>query len=232
MTLINTKGMAFFGPGSEWFWAALQFTALAITFLAIYRQLRIGRSQRAVEQVEGYSRQFDNERMARHRLAILVALRDGTTISLYAGSPIGNYFEDVASLCRRGHLDMKLLWNSLGRETQIWWAILEPTVEMARAMSGGAAYEDWEWLARKFGGMDRKAGGRTAIDAQWVANWLAAGQIERQQDTIRLEQALRAVIIASPDGVNPAQVGATAPPPTPSAGSKRSRRWAGLLGAS
>jgi hypothetical protein len=38
--LINTNGMAFIGPGSEWFWTALQFIALAITFYAIYRQLR------------------------------------------------------------------------------------------------------------------------------------------------------------------------------------------------
>jgi len=38
--LINTDGLALFGPGSEWFWTALQFTALAITFAAIYRQLR------------------------------------------------------------------------------------------------------------------------------------------------------------------------------------------------
>jgi hypothetical protein len=38
--LINSDGMAFFGPGSEWFWTALQFTALAITFFAIYRQFR------------------------------------------------------------------------------------------------------------------------------------------------------------------------------------------------
>jgi hypothetical protein len=50
-TLVNTNGMAFFGPGSEWFWAALQFTALAITFIAIYRQLRVARSARAVELV-------------------------------------------------------------------------------------------------------------------------------------------------------------------------------------
>ncbi len=40
MTFINTAGMAFIGPGSEWFWTMLQFTALAITFYAIYRQLR------------------------------------------------------------------------------------------------------------------------------------------------------------------------------------------------
>ncbi len=45
MTLINTDGLAFFGPGSEWFWSALQFTAVAITFYAIYRQLQAQRAQ-------------------------------------------------------------------------------------------------------------------------------------------------------------------------------------------
>ena len=45
MTFINTDGMSFIGPGSEWFWTALQFTALAITFYAIYRQLRIQQLQ-------------------------------------------------------------------------------------------------------------------------------------------------------------------------------------------
>ena len=40
MNLVNTEGVAIFGPGSEWFWTMLQFTALAITFYAIYRQLR------------------------------------------------------------------------------------------------------------------------------------------------------------------------------------------------
>lgn len=45
MTLINTEGLALIGPGSEWFWTALQFTALAITFVAIFRQLQAQRSQ-------------------------------------------------------------------------------------------------------------------------------------------------------------------------------------------
>ena len=48
MTIVNTTGMAFIGPGSEWFRAALQFTALTITFVAIYRQLRTARSAHAV----------------------------------------------------------------------------------------------------------------------------------------------------------------------------------------
>jgi hypothetical protein len=47
VTLINTDGLALIGPGSEWFWTALQFTALAITFIAIYRQLQAQHIQMA-----------------------------------------------------------------------------------------------------------------------------------------------------------------------------------------
>ena len=33
VTFINTEGMSFIGPGSEWFWTALSGLVLAITFL-------------------------------------------------------------------------------------------------------------------------------------------------------------------------------------------------------
>ena len=47
MQLINTEGMAFIGPGSEWFWTALTGLVLAVTFVGIYRQLSITRSASA-----------------------------------------------------------------------------------------------------------------------------------------------------------------------------------------
>jgi hypothetical protein len=34
MVLINTDGMAFIGPGSEWFWTAISGIVLAVTFIA------------------------------------------------------------------------------------------------------------------------------------------------------------------------------------------------------
>jgi hypothetical protein len=42
---MSTEDLVFIGPGSEWFWIALQFIALATTFYAIYRQLRIQQGQ-------------------------------------------------------------------------------------------------------------------------------------------------------------------------------------------
>ena len=38
--LLDTDGLAIFGPGSEWFWSMLQFVVVAITVYGIYRQLR------------------------------------------------------------------------------------------------------------------------------------------------------------------------------------------------
>jgi hypothetical protein len=40
-----SDGVVFIGSGSEWFWAAVSGLALAVTFIAIYRQLRLQRLQ-------------------------------------------------------------------------------------------------------------------------------------------------------------------------------------------
>jgi hypothetical protein len=228
MTLINTKGMAFFGPGSEWFWAALQFTALAITFIAIYRQLRIARSARAVDQVQGFSRRFGDERMARYRLEILVALRDGMEIPLGVGIALTNEHENAATLGRFGHIDVKLLWDSLSIDFQIWWIVMQPVVTRGRALDGALAYSNWEWLVREFQARDRRAGDYVPIDAEYVANWHAGGIVERIQDRIRVEQALRSIIVASPDvheTEQPTAAGPAQPPrPTPAAESDPERQ--------
>ena len=42
--LINTNGLAFFGPGSEWLWSMLQFVVVAVTLVGIYYQLRSSQS--------------------------------------------------------------------------------------------------------------------------------------------------------------------------------------------
>jgi hypothetical protein len=228
VTIVNTKGMAFFGPGSEWFWAALQFTALIITFTAIYRQLRIARSARAVEQVQGFSSRFRDERLARYQLEILVALRDGMEIPLGAGIALANEHENAATLGRFGHIDVKLLWDSLSIDFEIWWNVMQPVVRRGRALDGALAYSNWEWLVREFEGMDRQAGGFVPVDAEYVANWLAGGIVERIQERIRVEQALRTIIVASPDAHETAQPAALAPaqpqPPGPGAEGDPERR--------
>jgi hypothetical protein len=217
VTLINTKGMAFFGPGSEWFWAALQFIALAITFVAIYRQVRIARSARAVEQVAEYTRQFEDERMLRYQLAILVAIRSGVAIPQAAGTAVGNYFETLGSLSRSGHLDIKLLWSLFELVTVLWWTVFEVDtyVQRQRVQQGDAVFQEFEWLVGVMTKMNRRASRIATLEAAPNAEWVEV-KIKSLQDAIGVEQALRRVTIAPPDGLEVTQSAVTAPAPAPS----------------
>jgi hypothetical protein len=117
--LINTDGMAFIGPCSEWFWTAVSGIVLAVTFLAIYRQLRLQASASAIEQLGSYEREWKSERSTRYKLEIELALRDGAEpadAASGAAHAIAGFWENIASLTRAGHIDPKLLWNSSGGE--------------------------------------------------------------------------------------------------------------------
>ena len=69
--------MALIGTGSEWFWTALTGIVLAVTFLAIYRQLTTARNAAAYEQLDAFERVLASERMLRFELTVLVAVREG-----------------------------------------------------------------------------------------------------------------------------------------------------------
>src|SRR6476469_2979089 len=72
---INTDGMSFVGRGSEWLWTALRGLVLAVTFIAIYRQLGLQRSAAAIEQMAALDREWHSERLVRAKLVVLLAMR-------------------------------------------------------------------------------------------------------------------------------------------------------------
>jgi hypothetical protein len=212
MELINTEGMAFIGPGSEWFWTALTGLVLAITFVGIYRQLSIARSATSREQIASFNREWRSERMILYRLEVMVALRDGADPAhLPEGAPgrIGDFWEEMGSLARRGHLDPKLMWDSgPGPRSEVWWKVLTPYVRRARTEEESPAlYENFEWYAGINAELNRRAGSPT-VDEAFLARGLE-GQITSSQNMLRVEHALRTVVVASPEAVPAAP--ATAP---------------------
>jgi hypothetical protein len=189
VTFINTDGMSFIGPGSEWFWTALSGIVLAVTFLAIWRQLSMARSARFREDQISLTLDFDSERQMRYRLEILLAIRDGTGLM--------NYWETVAGLARHGDLDRKALYSGFGALYQAWWVVLAPYVRAKRTEQGNPGqYADNEWLAGYMAEMDRRAGVPAVDEAQLGP--LDVG-IARLRDRLRVEEALRTVIVASPE---------------------------------
>jgi hypothetical protein len=150
VTLINTQGLTIIGPGSEWFWTAVSGVVLAVTFLAIYRQLSLARSANAFTQLNTLVEEWEGERLVRKRLAILVALYDGVAPEDIPDSPAGavaNYWEKVGSLARARHISPALIAEGLGGADG-WWGILAPWVKRVRALEANPQlFEHFEWIA-------------------------------------------------------------------------------------
>jgi hypothetical protein len=51
MTFINTDGLSFLGPGSEWFWTAFQGIVVALSLWGLVRQVRIQTAQKMRQDV-------------------------------------------------------------------------------------------------------------------------------------------------------------------------------------
>lgn len=204
MKLINTDGMAFIGPGSEWFWTALSGIVLAVTFIAIYRQLRLQRSRGAVAQVDAASREWDSERLLLNRLDVYVALHEGgdpARVPDGAAGGIADYWEGVGALVRAGHLDRDLLRTSFGPTCQRWWVLLAPYARFVRTRDHDVAlFENFEWLSRALDELDSRAGVTRRFDDAADPGVIAA-RLERIRHQLRVAQALRTVTIAAPEAM-------------------------------
>ena len=213
MKFINTDGMAFIGPGSEWFWTAVSGIVLAVTFYAIYRQLRLQRSQAAIEQVGRIEAEYDSERLSRFHLEILLALRDGVdpaNIPMNAAFEIANFWEGVGSLARHGHLDLQLLLESGSVVAcQSDSVLLAPLLtKIRRERESPALGEHFDWLVGKAEAWARQAGLRLDDATQQAAR--LEERIANFEAAIRTEEALRAVTMVFPS-VAPAGPTVSAP---------------------
>jgi hypothetical protein len=151
MTFINTDGLSFLGPGSEWFWTAFQGIVLALSLWGILRQVRIQTAQKLRQDVADFDAQWQSERMLRHRLVIATAQRDGTMEDLWGSAPntVANFWEMVGSLTRAKHLDKTLMAQLVGESLCDSWQALDSYVQRGRRMYSTDVYRDFEWLVHE-----------------------------------------------------------------------------------
>jgi hypothetical protein len=207
---INLDGMAFIGPGSEWFWTAISGVILAVTFIAIYRQLRIQSAASAVEQLEEWERESGSEALNQASLEILFALRDGCDPARIPDGParaMGSSWERHAMHYCAGRRDPKLLWQWESDAAQGWWLMLGPRARRRRAETGDPSIlENLEWLADLMAKMDKRAGKPPTTTWAYVAENLD-WWIEAHEERLRVAKAARTVLYLPADAV-----GAPAPP--------------------
>ena len=141
--LINTNGLAIFGPGSEWFWSMAQFVVVVVTLVGIYRQLRAQGAANALHRMEALQGLYQSDRMEYTKLALALDLKyepisDHTFAMARA---LLNFFVDLDNLYDEGYITLKEIAEEWGRPLQVWSALLAPVVERQREIEGLPVYD-------------------------------------------------------------------------------------------
>ncbi len=205
MTIVNLRGMAIFGPGSEWLWAMLEAAALSVTGIAIYRQLRAAGAANALNAAASLDTRWSSETHLRMRLAALMHRAAGKPGWPPTLMEIGNFFEDLATLQNHGHLRLEDTWEEWGRAVQLWWALARQMVLEDRARDP-ALFTGWERLNHRLEGLDRRAGRLLDLNAATVDAWVES-QITILIARLTLDQEMRSGVIPAwpiePGGPDP-----------------------------
>lgn len=200
MKLINTEGLALIGPGSEWFWTAVSGLILGITFVAIYRQLRLHRAATTFQQAAELVHEWDGERMLRARVAVLEAMStttDPATWPEHAAAAIGDYWERVGNLVQEGHVDHDQV---NGNTCRMWWARLSPFASLGRDRFGDPEiFIHFERLADVYAREDAKAGITVAYDQPYLDR-LLSGSLASARGALGAAEDLRSVIVREAPG--------------------------------
>jgi hypothetical protein len=209
---INTDGMAFIGPGSEWFWTALSGLILAVTFIAIYRQLRAQSAANAVHRMEALQGQWDSERMIHARLTVALWRKHaaGPSPSFEAQAALGwllGFFENLSDLEEDGYLTWKEVSNTWGEVLVAYWALLAPTIRELRPRVP-TVYTGFERLARRAEEAARRRGDDWSVPESQIPEELDT-QIMRNTARLRMLRDIATGVI--PTGQRPAVTSAPVP---------------------
>lgn len=196
--MINTAGLVLIGPGSEWFWTAVSGLVLAVTFIAIYRQLKLQRDAAAIEATAQDERMWTSERMSRSKLAVLEALAANVPpleIPDKAATHVGDFYERMGYLTRTGHLDRRVVHEQWGPLIRRWWGWLAPNAAATREHEQFAGiWSDFEWLATTMAEIDRRSGTGPSVDPDSLGRQLPIS-INQMRDAVAIDTELRTVIV-------------------------------------
>lgn len=168
MKLISSDELVLVGPGSEWFWAALQFVVVVVTLLAIYRQLRAQGAANAVQRMETLQGEWNSERMIHSRLVVAIWRKHDAASPNAASSPdfetqaalgwLCGFFENLSDLEEDGYLTWKEVVNNWGQSLIVYWVLLAPVVTELRSSATSNMFTGFERLARRAEAVARSLG--------------------------------------------------------------------------
>jgi hypothetical protein len=166
--------------------AALVLTGVGAIFF-VYRQIENERVYRRIENLEEQLRRFDTNPLAEHRKKLAEARLDSSHTKLRnldAEYPptnsyeILNFFEHIAFLVDKGHLDMYDVWHSFDYWATAYYFDLRSVIEVEQR-DDASSYCDFVKLIAQLRSIQIKEAGR---ENTWVGDELVGFYASELED--------------------------------------------------
>jgi hypothetical protein len=160
MNLVNTNGMSLLGPGSEWFWGAVQAVIIGITLIFIRQQLTAMKMATRLGEMRKLEQRWESLSIAQARLSTAIGLRDSPDQPMTREArSIAEVFSDIYALRDRGVISEREVMEAWASRCDGWWVLLGPTVDRFRtAESSKKLYLGFQELAKSARKKARKWG--------------------------------------------------------------------------
>jgi hypothetical protein len=160
---------------------------VAITFYAIYRQLRTQRSASAFEQAVVLESEWSESGFVRDRLEFLLEI-EGREVAGWlppSGDRTASWFDRLGHLVAHGDIELVDAYRPFGIAVTWWWAVLGPYVARQRAESGWVtAFESFEDLERRMQRFSVQHMGKPWVEPTTITQMIDAytARLRRAQD--------------------------------------------------
>ena len=171
-----------------------QFAVVTITLIGIYYQFRLQRAATTFDQLNRLQGGWYGEQLTRAKLQAARAIHAGKLAPPNPVSQIGNFCEGVASLIRHGHVNARVVYETMGPSIMTWWVLLEDTIKSLRQREDDpTTFAHFEWLSHTFEAFAVKD--QVGADSYARAALISAlpEYIEAWEERIRLFEDSRAV---------------------------------------
>jgi hypothetical protein len=147
----------FWGTGSEWFWAFLQFLAVAITLFLIYWQIRLQTASHVVQSLSTIHTRWNSESMLRVRQHVcsrwIKGNRDFDGVAQY----LAEFMEELGNYLRIRAVTDRDIWEVQSWYIEHYYLMLENGIEQYRqTYNDESLYLQFQFLFNRMRKMDLK----------------------------------------------------------------------------
>lgn len=135
------------GADSCWFWAMMQFFAIAISLGLITRQIVLQRIGHSITIISDLEQRWRGKKLLAARIDISNRLLNGNlSIDCHAERVLG-FFENIGLFCRKKAIDKDIIWELYSYWIDGYWNMFQSQIEDIRNSSKDDSwYTHFEYL--------------------------------------------------------------------------------------